>query len=63
MRKKCIEEVMTASEAQKLWGLKSESTVRTYIARGKFKEGEYRKSGETWLVTREAMHRVFGEPK
>ena len=59
MRKKCIEEVMTASEAQKLWGLKSESTVRTY----KLKEGEYRKSGETWLVTREAMYRVFGEPK
>lgn len=54
---------MTASEAQKLWGLKSESTVRTYIARGKFKEGECRKSGETWLVTRDAMYRVFGEPK
>lgn len=57
---RCIDKVLTASEASRKWKLKVDSAVRTYINRGKFKEGEYRKSGDTWLVTVEGMTRVFG---
>lgn len=55
-----IDEVFTASEASSLWGLES-SVVRKTIERGKFQEGEYRKSGGTWLVTIAGMERVFGK--
>lgn len=55
-----IDDVLTASEATTLWK-KERSAVRKAIERGKFYEGEYRKSEGTWLVTYPAMERVFGK--
>ena len=57
--------VMTASEAAELWG-KSDITIRQACsgykkAPPRFKEGEFRQSGKTWLVTRAGMARVFGD--
>lgn len=51
-------EVLTAAEAEKLLSL-GKGTIRKYIANGKFKDLEYRKSGSTWLVTRDSLDRVF----
>lgn len=63
IKKVTIYEIYTASEASELWGLER-SAVRKAIDRNKFEKelGEIRKSGGTWLVTKEAMERVFGTP-
>lgn len=56
-----IKEIMTFKEASKIWG-KAESTLRMMIRAGKLIEGiDYRKSGGTWLITREAMRKVYGK--
>ena len=62
-----IDEVMTTAEAADLWGL-SAITVKQACSGQKglpprFKEGEFRKSGRTWLVTRTGMERLYGEPE
>ncbi|PLS19763.1 DNA-binding protein [Bacillus sp. M6-12] len=61
-RKFTLHEILTATEASLLWGFER-SAVRKAIERGKFEEGEYRKSEGTWLVTYHAMERVFGKIK
>lgn len=54
---------MTFKEAAEIWGL-CDSTLRRLVNSDKIKEGiDYRKSGSTWIITREAMKRVYGEPK
>lgn len=53
---------MTIKEIAELWELDT-STLRKAIERGEFKEGEYRKSGGTWLIRKSAVRRVYGEPK
>lgn len=55
-----LKEVYTFAEASELWGL-SESTLRRAQHSGRFKEGETKKSGGTWIVTRAAMERLYGE--
>lgn len=58
-----LDEVMAFSEASEIWGL-GESTLRTAVRTDKLIEGvDYRKSGKVWLITKEAMKRVYGEPK
>ncbi len=62
-----IDEVMTTTEAAGLWGL-SAITVKQACSGQKglpprFKEGEFRKSGRTWLVTRAGMERLYGKEK
>ena len=53
--------VFTLSEAAAIWG-RDESTLRRAL--GKFHQfKEYRKAGRITLITREAMIRVYGEPK
>lgn len=55
-----LENVMTFTEASKKWGL-NDSTLRKLVATEKLEEGiDYRKSGNTWLITREAMEKVYG---
>lgn len=55
--------VYTTTEAAQLWGF-NESTVRKAIQNGKFKLGiDYRKAGRVTFITKEAMERVYGEPK
>lgn len=60
-----LEDVLTASEAADIYGL-SESTLRRACLGQKgypprFQEGEFRKSGRVWLITRQAMERVYGK--
>lgn len=59
-----VNSVMTAKEAADLWG-KDDSNLRKALRHsGKFIEGiDYRLSGKIILVTKEAMHRVYGDPK
>lgn len=62
MRENPLEKVMTFAEATKRWGL-GHSTLREAAKHSRFLPGETRKSGGTWLVTEEAMRRLYGEPK
>ena len=60
-----LQDIMTAKEAAERWG-KAEITIRQACsgykkAPPRFKEDEFRKSGATWLITRQGMERVFGE--
>lgn len=58
-----INEVMTVTEASEIWG-KSEGTIRASIKAGKFILGvDYRKAGRITLITKEAMQRIYGNPK
>lgn len=53
--------IMTFSEAAKRWRI-DDSTLRKLVNTDKIREGiDYRKSGKTWLITKEAMKRVYGE--
>ncbi len=62
-----LNNVMTFKEASERWNVPV-ATLRT-LALGqkgyppKFKEGEIAKSGGHWLVTLEAMERVYGSQK
>ena len=61
-----IDDVLTFAEAEELYGL-SKGVLRKYVSYelkkgSRFKEGiDYRKSGKTWLITREAMEREYGK--
>lgn len=59
-----INEVLTISEASKIWGKEVSTLRRNFMNNVTFKLNvDCRKSGATWLVTKEAMERVYGEPK
>lgn len=59
-----LEEVMSVTEAAELWGLKPVSVrlACTGYSRSepRFTKKEARKSGNTWLVTRAGMERLYG---
>ncbi len=55
-----LDSVMTAAEAATIWGL-SINTVRNACLAGRFEPNEVRKSLGTWLITRAAMERVYGQ--
>lgn len=57
-----LNDILTAAEAARLWGLDS-STVKKACQQGRFTAEEARKSGHNWLVTVEGMRRVYGEAK
>lgn len=52
-----IYRVYTSSEAADLWRV-DRSTISKWIERNKFKEGEFRKSNGTNLISHEAMVRL-----
>lgn len=55
-----INSTMTFTEASELWNVDS-STLRKLVKTGKLLEGiDYRKSGKIWLITTEAMIKIFG---
>lgn len=56
----CLDQVFTLKEAARKWLLADGSTIRKAIERDKFRNGEIKQSGSVWLVTSEAMERVFG---
>ena len=55
-----LETVLTFGEACERWNLGS-STLRKAQQDSRFHEGEIRKSGGTWLVTKSAMERLYGD--
>ena len=58
-----INNIMTVSEAAEMWGI-TEGAIRKAIKSGKFIPNiDYRKAGRITLICREAMARVYGEPK
>lgn len=54
-----IRDILSLSEAAKLWGLNDSSTLRKAMERDKFYESEVRKADTVWLITYPAMQRVF----
>jgi hypothetical protein len=61
--KSYLDLVLTFSEASQIWGL-GDSTLRSMIGDGRLKEGlDYRKSGKVWLITDDAMRKLYGNPK
>ena len=58
-----LNDVMTLQEASKRWNITADALKQNCRGRVKngFKSGEYRKSGKNWLVTRQAMERLYGE--
>lgn len=58
-----LDNVYTFAEAAQKWGLSDGSVLRNAVRQGRFKDGEYRQSGATWLITKLAMERVYGIPK
>ena len=54
--------LMAFGDATTIWGL-NESTLRKAISYGKLKNGiDVCKFGKQWLVSFEAMKRIYGEP-
>lgn len=58
-----LEDVMTTQEASERWNVTADSLKQNCRGRVKkgFLEGEFRKSGKMWLVTREGMERLYGK--
>ena len=60
-----LHEVLTLKEAAGLWHVSVDTLKQKCIGRVKgdlaFTQEECRQSGKTWLVTREAMVRLYGE--
>ena len=57
-----IKTVLTFAEASHRWGL-NDSTLRKLVNTNKLQENiDYRKSGKVWLITEEAMFKIYGEP-
>lgn len=58
--------IYTLKEAAELWGLSSPDLLRQRILRhvekGTLSTNEVRKSADTWLITKDAMIRLYGEP-
>ncbi len=58
---------MTVKEACELWGVEYRALKAALLGRderpSKFTEEECVKSGSHWLITEEAMTRVYGERK
>lgn len=58
-----LDDVMTTQEAAERWDVTADALKQNCRGRVKngFKEGEFKKSGKMWLVTRQGMERLYGE--
>ena len=58
-----LDDVMTTQEAAERWNVTADSLKQNCRGRVKngFLEGEFRKSGKMWLVTRQGMERLYGK--
>ena len=58
-----LDDIMTTQEAAERWGVTADSLKQNCIGRVKngFKDGEFKKSGKNWLVTRQGMERLYGK--
>lgn len=61
-----LHKVLTLKEASQIWQVSDNTLKQKCMGRVKgdlaFTQEECRQSGKTWLVTREAMVRLYGEP-
>ncbi|MDY5481262.1 MAG: helix-turn-helix domain-containing protein [Veillonella caviae] len=58
-----LDDIMTTQEAAERWNIAADTIKQICIGRMKkksFGEGEFRKSGKMWLVTRQGMERLYG---
>lgn len=57
-----LDDVMTTQEAAERWNVTADALKQNCRGRVKngFKEGEFKKSGKMWLVTRKGMERLYG---
>lgn len=62
-----IDDVMTTTEAAERWGVAIVTIKKACVGQKglppRFKEGEFRKSGHAWLVTKAGMERLYGREK
>ena len=60
-----LDDVMTTQEAAERWNVTADSLKQNCRGRVKngFREGEFKKSGKMWLVTRQGMERLYGKEK
>ena len=60
-----LDDIMTTQEAAERWNVTADSLKQNCRGRVKngFKEGEFKKSGKMWLVTRQGMERIYGKEK
>ncbi len=58
-----LDDVMTTQEAAERWNVTADALKQNCRGRVKngFKEGEFKKSGKMWLVTRQGMERLYGK--
>ena len=58
-----LDDIMTTQEAAERWNVTADSLKQNCRRRVKngFKEGEFKKSGKMWLVTRQGMERLYGK--
>ncbi|MCM1329073.1 MAG: DUF2442 domain-containing protein [Ruminococcus sp.] len=55
--------LMSFGDAARRWGL-DDSTLRKAVQAGKIAENtDAKKFGKQWIITEEAMYRIFGAPK
>ena len=58
-----FDNLISFKDATDLWGL-NESTLRKNISYGRLKEGtDVMKFGKQWIITKEAMIRLYGKVK
>ena len=58
-----FDNLISFKDATDLWGL-NESTLRKNISYGRLKEGtDVMKFGKQWIITKEAMRRLYGKVK
>ncbi len=61
-----LHEVLTIKEAAEIWQVSDNTLKQKCIGRVKgdlaFTDKECRQSGKTWLITRNSMIRLYGEP-
>ena len=58
-----LDDIMTTQEAAERWNVTADALKQNCRGRVKngFKEGEFKKSGKMWLVTRQGMERLYGK--
>lgn len=60
-----IDDIFTTKEASELWGISQETVKKACTGQRnlppRFTKDECRKSGGTWLVTRQGMERLYGK--
>ena len=57
-----LKDIMTFGEAAEEWKLDSSTLRKLTLTDKLIKDVDYKKSKGTWIITRAAMLKVYGEP-